>query len=280
MLKQKMETKEHNGHQLTDDKVINEILSQCKEGDTSAYDELIGKCEPLIASIADKYKKYCALDDLMQCGRIGLYKAIIKFDSSKGAKFTTYAYWEIKGAILKEINLNSSISMSNDYRQFILKVKRIETEYINTHNGDKPTDEELHGILDDDSITTDDVLFARTAQLNAYSIDKKENDNADSDDKRSLLDKEISINSIQEEDKGESKDETFKNFVFNTKLDQRELFIITRKHGYNDENKIYKTSELAKIMNLSDSRIMQLYRRGINKIKRHMVSCGIDIPRK
>lgn len=128
--------------------------------------------------------------------------------------------------------------------------------------------------------TTDDVLFARTAQLNAYSIDKKENDSADSDDKRSLLDKEISINSIQEEDKGESKDETFKNFVFNTKLDQRELFIITRKHGYNNENKIYKTSELAKIMNLSDSRIMQLYRRGINKIKRHMVSCGIDIPRK
>lgn len=170
--------------------------------------------------------------------------------------------------------------MSNDYRQFILKVKRIETEYINTHNGDKPTDEELYEILDDDSITTDDVLFARTAQLNAYSIDKKENDSADSDDKRSLLDKEISINSIQEEDKGESKDKTFKNFVFNTKLDQRELFIITRKHGYNDENKIYKTSELAKIMNLSDSRIMQLYRRGINKIKRHMVSCGIDIPRK
>lgn len=48
-----------------------------------------------------KFEKYYYLkDDLLQCGRLGLWKACQRFDATKGYKFSTYAVRAITNEML------------------------------------------------------------------------------------------------------------------------------------------------------------------------------------
>ena len=62
----------------------------------------------LVVSIAKKYVgQGVPFMDLVQEGSIGLIKAVEKFDYSKNFKFSTYATWWIKQAIIRAIANNS-----------------------------------------------------------------------------------------------------------------------------------------------------------------------------
>ena len=72
-----------------------------RAGDSSAREKLIRHNLRLVAHIA---KKYYALpseqDDLISIGTIGLMKAVDTFDSTRRARFSTYASRCIENAIL------------------------------------------------------------------------------------------------------------------------------------------------------------------------------------
>ena len=76
-------------------------FSALREGDPSAREKLIRHNLRLVAHIA---KKYYALpgeqDDLISIGTIGLMKAVDTFDSTRRARFSTYASRCIENAIL------------------------------------------------------------------------------------------------------------------------------------------------------------------------------------
>lgn len=65
---------------------------------------LIGRCLRGV-----KVPDYCEFEDLEQVGRIALMKAAQKYDPNKGCKFSTYAYYYIKGNITRTIHENVSI---------------------------------------------------------------------------------------------------------------------------------------------------------------------------
>ena len=71
---------------------IAELLALGKSGDDIAIEQLLLQYKGLVKSIVRKYFLIGSdMDDLMQEGMMGLYKAILSFSYDGGAKFETYA---------------------------------------------------------------------------------------------------------------------------------------------------------------------------------------------
>lgn len=73
-------------------------------GDRAAYDDLIGSHLRLVPKIAQKYIGYgVPIGDLIGEGNLGLLQSAERFDPSKGFRFSTYARWWIKAAMLNYV---------------------------------------------------------------------------------------------------------------------------------------------------------------------------------
>jgi RNA polymerase sigma-32 factor len=80
------------------------------QGDRKAFDALIGSHLRLVPKIAQKYAGYgLAIGDLIGEGNLGLLQSAERFKPEKGFRFSTYARWWIKAAILNHILQNWSL---------------------------------------------------------------------------------------------------------------------------------------------------------------------------
>ena len=93
------------GHRLLtrEEEVI--LAKGIESGDSRARNKLIECNMRLALSIAKKFQASgCDLDDLIQESSIGLMKAVDKFDWRRGFKFSTYATWWIRQAVMRHVN--------------------------------------------------------------------------------------------------------------------------------------------------------------------------------
>ena len=104
----------------------------------------------LAIHIAKKYSKTkCSMEELIAEANVGLCKAVDKFDHTKGFRFSTYATWWIKQAILRYISRSTTVKFASGARNKIYKINIARKNYYEEF-GNYPEDTELAVLLDMD----------------------------------------------------------------------------------------------------------------------------------
>lgn len=86
------------------------LARRIKDGDDIAMNRLVGANLRFVVSVAKQYQNQgLPLADLINEGNVGLIKAALKFDETKGFKFISYAVWWIRQNILQSLAEQSRI---------------------------------------------------------------------------------------------------------------------------------------------------------------------------
>lgn len=116
-----------------------ELLLKAHEGDIRARNELVKNNSALVWSIARRFvNRGQDLEDIFQVGCIGMLKAINRFDTSYGVRFSTYAVPMIIGEIQRFLRDDGIIKVSRSLKELAVKALSFREKYIE-QNGTEPS---------------------------------------------------------------------------------------------------------------------------------------------
>lgn len=125
-----------------------ELLKALEEG-KNARIRIIEANQRLVVFVAKKYmKRGVSFLDLVQEGNVGLMNAVRKFNHKRGHKFSTYAIWWIRQAIVRAIdNQARTIRVPVHVIEQIDRMRRAE-KFLTQRLNRKPTDAEVAHEID------------------------------------------------------------------------------------------------------------------------------------
>ncbi|MBS3739828.1 sigma-70 family RNA polymerase sigma factor [Candidatus Bipolaricaulota bacterium] len=240
-----------------------QLAQQIEEGDQAAKQELATANLRLVISIAKKYRNFgLSFLDLIQEGNLGLMKAVEKFDWRKGYKFSTYATWWIRQAILRAItNRSRTIRVPAHMSELIRDIKKVEREYLQEH-GEEPQPKEIAEELD---IPKEKVRRAKKTAQRTTSLDKPLNEEGDSSGVLGDIMADDSLPNPEEESlQSLLKDELKK--LLHEVLTDRERRILQLRYGLEDYHP-RTLNEVGKVFGISRERVRQIQKQALNKLK-------------
>ena len=213
-----------------------ELIARYREGDEDAGERLVEINLPLVYSIAARFRERCDdVGDLIECGTLGLVKAMKTFDLSRGCAFSTYAVPLIFGEIRRFLRDDGIIKVSREEKRIAVLINR---ERERRRNLGLPVD--VHTLAEVLGITPQDVASAMFADVAPRSLEESVFDDDDSTTLGSL---------ISDESEADSFDKLALRMAIET-LDERRRQIIYLRYF-----KDYSQSQTAKILGLSQVKI-------------------------
>ncbi len=124
------------------------LAGKVRKGDKSARRKMIRSNLRLVISIAKRYAHLgLPLSDLVEEGNLGLMKAVSKYNPDKGYRFSTYASWWIKQAIMRALSdQGKTIRVPVYMSEMIARLKKV-TESLSQRLGRRPTLREVAKVM-------------------------------------------------------------------------------------------------------------------------------------
>ncbi|MBG47672.1 MAG: RNA polymerase subunit sigma [Pseudozobellia sp.] len=238
-----------------------ELVIRARNGEEKALDNLVCANLRFVVSVAKKYQsRGLPLHDLINEGNLGLVKAVLKYDETRGFKFISYAVWWIRQSIMQALTEKSRLVRLPLNKINAINRIKVASSIFEQSNQREPTAEEIEEILD---YSLSDIQICSRNTSWHLSMDEP------------LVngEEELNLHNVISSDEFESPEKQMLDLSLRTELEKmltklstRETFIITMFYGIGITNPL-GLERIADRLKLTTERVRQIKIRALSRLR-------------